>query len=113
MNTGCGGSSAGSTTPSNWVHRGLRWGRSSPRAHTATTPPITTASIPGSGDDADFDYVVAEAHRRGLRVLLDGVFNHVGVDFPRYREAPNNDAAARWFRGRPGRFSHRSKATPN
>jgi cyclomaltodextrinase / maltogenic alpha-amylase / neopullulanase len=59
---------------------------------------------PRLGDDADFDYFVAEAHRRGLRVLLDGVFNHVGVDFLRYREAPNNDAAARWFRGRPGRF---------
>ena len=58
---------------------------------------------PRLGDDADFDYLVAEARRRGLRVLLDGVFNHVGVDFPKYREAPNNSAAARWFRGRPGR----------
>ncbi|BCQ08996.1 alpha-amylase [Mycobacterium heckeshornense] len=38
---------------------------------------------PRLGDDADFDHVVAEAHRRGLRVLLDGVFNHVGVDFAR------------------------------
>ncbi len=60
---------------------------------------------PRLGDEADFDYVVAEAHRRGLRVLLDGVFNHVGVDFPRYLEAANNDASARWFRGRPGRHS--------
>ncbi len=59
---------------------------------------------PRLGDDADFDYLVAEAHRRGLRILLDGVFNHVGVDFPRYREAPHDDASARWFRGRPGRF---------
>jgi cyclomaltodextrinase / maltogenic alpha-amylase / neopullulanase len=59
---------------------------------------------PRLGDDADFDYLVAEAHRRGLRILLDGVFNHVGVDFPRFREAPHNGASARWFRGRPGRF---------
>jgi cyclomaltodextrinase / maltogenic alpha-amylase / neopullulanase len=59
---------------------------------------------PRLGDDADFDYLVAEARRRGLRVLLDGVFNHVGVDFPRYREAANDEASARWFRGRPGRF---------
>lgn len=59
---------------------------------------------PRLGDDADFDHLVAEAHRRGLRILLDGVFNHVGVDFPQYREASDNDAAARWFRGRPGRF---------
>jgi glycosidase len=49
---------------------------------------------PRLGDDADFDYLVAEAHRRGLRVLLDGVFNHVGVDFARYREA-----APGWFSG--------------
>jgi glycosidase len=59
---------------------------------------------PRLGDDADFDHLIAEAHRRGLRVLLDGVFNHVGQDFARYREAADDDAAARWFRGRPGRF---------
>ena len=59
---------------------------------------------PRLGDDSDFDHLVSEARRRGLRILLDGVFNHVGEDFPRYREAVNDDAAARWFRGRPGRF---------
>ncbi len=60
---------------------------------------------PRLGDDDDFDYLIAEARRRGLRVLLDGVFNHVGAGFPRYREAiRDDDAAARWFRGRPGRF---------
>jgi cyclomaltodextrinase len=59
---------------------------------------------PRLGDDADFDHFVAEAHRRGLRILLDGVFNHVGLDFQRYREASHDDASARWFRGRPGRF---------
>ena len=56
------------------------------------------------GDEADFDYLVAEARRRGLRVLLDGVFNHVGADFARHLEAPRDDASARWFRGRPGHF---------
>ncbi len=59
---------------------------------------------PRLGENSDFDHLVAEAHRRGLRILLDGVFNHVGVDFPRYRDAVNDDASARWFRGRPGRF---------
>jgi glycosidase len=49
---------------------------------------------PRLGDDADFDHLVAEAHRRGLRVLLDGVFNHVGTDFAR----------PEWFRRRGSRF---------
>ncbi len=63
---------------------------------------------PRLGDDADFDLLVDEAHRRGLRILLDGVFNHVGIDFPRYREAVNGNGngpeASTWFRGRTGRM---------
>jgi glycosidase len=61
---------------------------------------------PRLGDDGDFDRLVDEAHQRGLRVLLDGVFNHVGTDFPRYRDAVDHQdpEAASWFRGRPGRF---------
>lgn len=61
---------------------------------------------PRLGADGDFDRLVGEAHRRGLRVLLDGVFNHVGRDFPKYREAIDrgDPQAASWFRGRPGRF---------
>jgi cyclomaltodextrinase / maltogenic alpha-amylase / neopullulanase len=31
------------------------------------------------GDDADFDHLLAEAGKRGLSVMLDGVFNHVGA----------------------------------
>ncbi len=60
---------------------------------------------PRLGDDADFDHLIAEAHRRGLRVLLDGVFNHVGVDFPRYRQALQDNTSDGWFRGRPGGFA--------
>ncbi len=37
---------------------------------------------PRLGDDADFDALVAACHDRGVRVLLDGVFNHAGRDFP-------------------------------
>lgn len=61
---------------------------------------------PRLGDDADFDRLVDEAHQRGLRILLDGVFNHVGTDFPRYRAAVDHQdpEAVSWFRGRPGRF---------
>jgi glycosidase len=56
---------------------------------------------PRLGDDADFDHLVAEAHARGLRILLDGVFNHVGTEFPRYLDAVRNgpaDPASAWFR---------------
>lgn len=43
---------------------------------------------PRLGDHDDFDTLVAEAKRRGLRILLDGVFNHVAADFAR----------SEWFR---------------
>jgi cyclomaltodextrinase / maltogenic alpha-amylase / neopullulanase len=45
---------------------------------------------PRLGDDADFDHLIEETRSRGLRVLLDGVFNHVGTDF----------AHTQWFRKR-------------
>lgn len=55
---------------------------------------------PRLGDEGDFDRFIAAASARGLKVLLDGVFNHVGRSFPRFGEAlrdgPNSDAA-RWF----------------
>lgn len=53
---------------------------------------------PRLGDRADFDALIAAAHDRGIRVLLDGVFNHVGVEHPAFRtvlaggpEHPDND----------------------
>jgi cyclomaltodextrinase len=42
---------------------------------------------PRLGDDADFDALIAACRERGIRVLLDGVFNHVGRDHPWWREA--------------------------
>lgn len=35
------------------------------------------------GTERDFDRFVDECHGRDLRVILDGVFNHVGRQFPR------------------------------
>lgn len=58
------------------------------------------------GDDEDFDSLVAQARDRGLNILLDGVFNHVGDEHPMYQaalaagSAPTGGgaSAARWFR---------------
>ena len=35
---------------------------------------------PRLGDDADVDDLLLQAHRRGIRVVFDGVFNHVSRD---------------------------------
>ncbi|MGV1037667.1 MAG: alpha-amylase family glycosyl hydrolase [Candidatus Nanopelagicales bacterium] len=55
---------------------------------------------PRLGDDADFDRLVEAARSRGIRILLDGVFNHVGEAFPRFeqalREGPQSSVAD-WF----------------
>jgi len=56
---------------------------------------------PRLGDDADFDALVTAAHDRGLKVLLDGVFNHVGRDHPAFRavlEQGPDAPTAGWFR---------------
>jgi cyclomaltodextrinase / maltogenic alpha-amylase / neopullulanase len=45
--------------------------------------------------------LVADAHRRGIRVILDGVFNHVGTRFFAFRDVLKNGRRsryARWFR---------------
>jgi cyclomaltodextrinase len=52
---------------------------------------------PRLGDDGDFDHLVAAAHERGVRVLLDGVFNHVGREHPAFQalatDGPGADTA--------------------
>lgn len=55
------------------------------------------------GDNDDFDHLVSQAHNRGLRILLDGVFNHVGTDFPRYRDAAGGGDTS-WFQMQDGKF---------
>ena len=42
---------------------------------------------PRLGDDTDFDTLIAHAHQSGIRVALDGVFNHVGSQHPLYLAA--------------------------
>jgi glycosidase len=56
------------------------------------------------GDEGDFDALVSAADQRGLRLILDGVFNHVGRGFPAFKAAVAGGPgtpAARWFRRAP------------
>ncbi|GAB2477990.1 alpha-amylase family protein [Luteococcus sediminum] len=56
---------------------------------------------PRLGGEGDFDALVAACHERGIKILFDGVFNHVGAEHPLYRAAlekgPDSDEA-RLFR---------------
>jgi glycosidase len=57
------------------------------------------------GDEHDFDDLIRACHDRGMRVLLDGVFNHVGYGHPMFQVAraagPHPQGAgaqaAQWF----------------
>jgi glycosidase len=57
---------------------------------------------PRLGDEADFDALVAACRARGVRLLLDGVFNHAGREFPpvarALAEGPGS-AAEDWVAG--------------
>lgn len=59
---------------------------------------------PRLGDDGDFDRLVAAARERGIRILLDGVFNHVGRGHPAFRDVAEDGPGL--FRGHwvDGRF---------
>ena len=41
---------------------------------------------PRLGDESDFDLLMAACRERGIEVLLDGVFNHVGAHHPMVEE---------------------------
>ncbi|EJW94110.1 alpha-amylase [gut metagenome] len=49
-----------------------------------------TAIHPKLGTLSDFDRLVKEAHRRGIRIYLDYVMNHTGKDHPWFVEAVKN-----------------------
>src|SRR5213596_696350 len=53
------------------------------------------------GDERDFTAFVDACHERDLLVFLDGVFNHVGREFPAFREVRERGRQAStvsWFR---------------
>ena len=57
------------------------------------------------GTNDDFKRLVAEAHRRGIRVLVDMVLNHASSDHPYFQEALRDSTSPyrAWFRWSPTR----------
>ncbi|MGM9480587.1 alpha-amylase family glycosyl hydrolase [Roseateles sp. NT4] len=53
------------------------------------------AISPEYGNREDFKRLAAEAHRRSLKVVLDGVFNHMGRNSPAFKAAMA-DPMSRW-----------------
>ena len=52
------------------------------------------------GDNESFRVLVEKFHASGIRVILDGVFNHSGRDFFAFRNLQNGDRSyADWFSG--------------
>ncbi len=51
------------------------------------------------GTNADFQRLIEEAHRRGIRVIVDLVLNHTSVEHPWFEEAAANPASDRrdWY----------------
>ena len=49
------------------------------------------------GGDEDIKNLVKEAHSRGIRVMLDGVFNHSGEEFAPWQDVLKNGKESRYF----------------
>lgn len=55
---------------------------------------------PAFGDKALFAQVVNAAHQRGMKVMLDGVFNHLGAQSPQWQDVVKHGRQSRfagWF----------------
>lgn len=69
---------------------------------------------PHFGDEAELRRLVDECHHRGIRVILDAVFNHCGIGFFAFQdvlEKGRDSAYADWFHLHD--FPVRTEPTPN
>lgn len=53
---------------------------------------------PHFGDEKVFKRLVDECHKRGIRVILDGVFNHTGVDFFAFEDIKKNGKKSKYVK---------------
>ena len=63
---------------------------------------------PRLGTEQDLRDLIDAAHAKGIRVMLDGVFNHVGPEFPALQAArrdPTSDDASLFLRNGDGEFA--------
>ena len=54
------------------------------------------------GDNEDFKHFVKAAHERGIRVVVDGVFNHTGREFFAFEDIRRSREGSRycgWYKG--------------
>lgn len=49
------------------------------------------------GTDDDIKQLVSEAHSRGIRIMLDGVFNHSGIEFEPWQDVLKNGENSKYF----------------
>ncbi|MDD6380449.1 MAG: alpha amylase N-terminal ig-like domain-containing protein [Lachnospiraceae bacterium] len=52
---------------------------------------------PSLGDEKDLHTLVNTAHRNGMRVMLDGVFNHTSPDFFAFRDIEENGTDSEYY----------------
>jgi len=52
---------------------------------------------PHFGDDEVFRTLLDEAHKRGIRIIIDGVFNHTGPDFWAFEDIIKNEELSEYL----------------
>lgn len=68
----------------------------SPSSHKYDTTDYTKLD-PHFGSEEVFKKLVDEAHKRGMRIMLDGVFNHSGEDFAPWKDVKEKGPESEYF----------------